>query len=131
MTDLKNQTLKASEILVVDGGSLDNTVKQFKKAGAQVVQCLEKGRGNQLHAGLEKATGDYVVVLHADKRLNECVLEKVAQSFLQNPSLVGGVVGAHFDSAVSKYKIIEFLNNLRFAICGISFGDQVQFLEEM
>ena len=129
MNDLQRQTYKAKEIITIDGGSNDDTVEKFKTAGAEVLICPEKGRGNQLVCGLEQATGDYVLVLHADKRVGPFTLENIVSAFHNQPELVGGAIGANFDSRRYKYKVIEFLNNLRMAICGISFGDQGQFFK--
>ncbi|WP_124981805.1 TIGR04283 family arsenosugar biosynthesis glycosyltransferase [Nonlabens xiamenensis] len=60
------------EVLVVDGGSMDNTVDRIdlfaQKHPELAVKCIEseKGRGKQLHSGALKATGDILYFLHAD-----------------------------------------------------------------
>src|SRR5580700_4859343 len=56
------------EILVVDGGSVDATVLQAQNAGARVI-AAPKGRGPQLAAGIEAATNEWLLLLHADTRL--------------------------------------------------------------
>ncbi len=62
----KNSNCKIAEILVVDGGSTDGTVRLAKKAGAKVLTAPQKGRGAQLHFGAENATGDIFYFVHAD-----------------------------------------------------------------
>ena len=53
------------EIIVVDGGSVDNTVEIAMKFGVQVVLC-GNGRSAQMNAGAAVATGDILMFLHGD-----------------------------------------------------------------
>ncbi|MDR9417312.1 MAG: TIGR04283 family arsenosugar biosynthesis glycosyltransferase [Gracilimonas sp.] len=54
------------EILVVDGGSTDQTKKIAKNAGARVVISPDKGRASQMNYGAQKASADILYFLHAD-----------------------------------------------------------------
>ena len=67
ITSLKERR-NVPEIIVADGGSTDDTVKLALDMEATVV-CGPKGRGMQIRNGSEAATGDLLMVLHAD-----CVL---------------------------------------------------------
>ena len=62
---LKEQGVK--EIIVVDGGSLDDTKLQAEKAGAQVL-VSECGRAVQMNAGADVARGEVLWFVHADTR---------------------------------------------------------------
>ncbi|MDP2307061.1 MAG: TIGR04283 family arsenosugar biosynthesis glycosyltransferase [Pseudomonadota bacterium] len=53
------------EVIVVDGGSRDDTVEIAARAGATVVTA-PRGRGSQLAAGTAAARGDLLWFLHAD-----------------------------------------------------------------
>ena len=56
------------EILVVDGGSRDDTVGQAQSRGARVI-VAPRGRGSQLAAGGDAAKGAWLLFLHADTEL--------------------------------------------------------------
>jgi rSAM/selenodomain-associated transferase 2 len=57
-----------AEVIVVDGGSSDETVAIAKAAGARVIRSA-RGRGAQLKAGADAAQGDWLLFLHADTTL--------------------------------------------------------------
>ena len=54
-----------SDILMVDGGSGDNSIAIAEAAGWRVMKA-ERGRARQINAGVTEARGDLVCVLHAD-----------------------------------------------------------------
>jgi len=56
---------EVQELIVADGGSRDDTVKLAEAAGCLVVNSAP-GRGRQLRAGAERATGEVLLFLHAD-----------------------------------------------------------------
>lgn len=57
------------EVLVVDGGSTDATREVAAAAGAHVL-AAPRGRGGQLAAGVAAATQPWLLLLHADTRLD-------------------------------------------------------------
>ena len=54
------------EIIVADGGSTDATRRIVRESGVAHLAISEPGRGVQLRAGAESATGDALLFLHAD-----------------------------------------------------------------
>ena len=66
---LKGLAGKEHEILVIDAGSQDETLRISKSAGAHVtVVSPKKGRSCQMNYGASLATGDVLYFVHADTR---------------------------------------------------------------
>lgn len=63
------RALAPHEIIVVDGGSVDETTTRAARAGAMVLAAAP-GRGPQLRAGADAASGDILVFLHADAQVS-------------------------------------------------------------
>jgi len=54
------------EILVVDGGSADQTLEKANAAGASIIKSSKKGRSAQMNVGAKHAEGEILYFLHAD-----------------------------------------------------------------
>jgi len=122
----KTQQQSVYEIIVVDGGSDDTTCEIAAAAGAKLIQS-RAGRGHQIQEGVKVATGDAVIVLHADTFLAEGAVAKMVAELNAFPSVAGGAFSMTFVGTSLKLKIISLLNNIRAGWFGISFGDQGQF----
>jgi rSAM/selenodomain-associated transferase 2 len=61
------RTARAAEIVVVDGGSIDDTARIARDAGAKLISA-SRGRGAQMNAGAGIAGADVLLFLHADSR---------------------------------------------------------------
>jgi len=55
-----------AEIIIVDGGSKDDTMGIASHSGAKVVQSPRKGRAAQMNYGASLAIGDVFYFIHAD-----------------------------------------------------------------
>lgn len=64
---LKSVTVnKQIEIIVVDGGSIDATIKEVEAEHVIVIKSARKGRAAQMNEGAKAADGTVLYFLHAD-----------------------------------------------------------------
>lgn len=114
------------EILVVDGGSRDQTCRLAHDAGVRIIRG-PRGRGTQIAAGIDQVGGDMIMVLHADCILEPGILPRIINAMAKMPDAVGGSLGMRFDKRGWQSGLIAWLNNRRARWTGIGFGDQAQF----
>jgi len=91
LSSIENQSYQNIEVVVVDGGSTDNTVDVVKSFG-NVVNVLisepDSGIYDALNKGLRLATGDVIGILHSnDFFASTIVLDEVAKSFTKMPEM--------------------------------------------
>jgi rSAM/selenodomain-associated transferase 2 len=112
------------EIIVVDGGSRDATIRRAKAAGARVLSA-PRGRGTQLAAGAAAAGGEWLLFLHADTRLERGWAEGVA-GFLGDPANRerAGYFRLRFDAPGAAPRRLERLVAWRCRLLGLPYGDQ-------
>jgi len=77
------------EIIVVDGGSTDNTIKIVEKYSNVHLISATKGRASQLNNGTEIAIGSIFLFLHADTLLPPRAIETINNTF-SNTNVIGG-----------------------------------------
>ena len=64
--DVLNDLAIRSEVIVVDGGSVDETQQVASAAGARIIEQTERGYGGALVAGFAAAKAPYVATMDAD-----------------------------------------------------------------
>ena len=94
LTELAHQGV-ANEPIVVDGGSVDETVTLARRLGANVLR-VSGGRGAQLRAGARAARGEALLFLHADSVLPTGGLAAVERA-LASAETIGGNFRLVFD----------------------------------
>jgi glycosyltransferase involved in cell wall biosynthesis len=135
-----------AEIIIVDGGSYDNTVELATPYADKIVKSGQ-GRARQMNHGAKQATGEILLFLHADTELPEYALTLIEQDIssrqvwgrfnieLRSEFLVPTrCVGTQYQRAALSnfeqfmFKIIAFMMNWRSRLTGIATGDQTIFV---
>jgi rSAM/selenodomain-associated transferase 2 len=115
-----------AELIVVDGGSRDGTVRVAQSLADRVLQA-PRGRARQMNAGAAVARGDVLLFLHADTRLPRGYPGAVARA-LADRAAVGGRFDLRLDAEGLTYRLTEHLINLRSRLSGVATGDQAIFV---
>ncbi len=113
-----------SEIVVVDGGSSDNTVEICQNLNVNVFVCDRKGRASQMNFGAHKAKGDVYYFLHADSYPPKGFVKDILSE------IESGVGAGCYQLAFSpNNRILSFYAWFtRFNLNILRFGDQSLFI---
>lgn len=113
------------EVIVIDGGSKDDTVPIAEQYADKVLRS-DAGRALQMNSGIDEALGDVLLFLHADTRLPGDAAAMVIHAVEE------GCFWGHFNVRLSgrhfMFRIIERMMNMRSCITGVATGDQAIFV---
>jgi rSAM/selenodomain-associated transferase 2 len=118
---------RGAEVIVVDGGSRDESVRIARESGCtDLIVTAPRGRGAQMNAGAARARGDVLLFLHVDTRLPPDADSEVLH-------LVGAGEGwGRFDVRIEGrhwlLRVVARMMNLRSRVTGIATGDQAIFV---
>jgi rSAM/selenodomain-associated transferase 2 len=121
------------ELIVVDGGSQDNTKTLAQPLANQVIDA-PRGRARQMNAGAAAASSDYLLFLHADTILTTAAAKELKDALAREH------VWGRFDVRIEissednaedqhfMFHVISFMMNHRSRLTGIATGDQAIFV---
>jgi rSAM/selenodomain-associated transferase 2 len=113
------------EIIVVDGGSTDATVALA--SAADRVLASEPGRAAQMNAGARVASGDNLLFLHADCRLEAGGLNALERT-LARPGVFAGCFSMRVKADGWAFRSIDACATARVRFTGVVYGDQGLFI---
>ncbi len=118
-------------LIVVDGGSADNTVALSTPLADQVLQTTAQ-RAAQMNLGAANTHAEVLVFLHADSVLpahaDQLILQALSSHNAQYAEYDWGRFDVQLSGQRSIFKLIACLMNLRSRITGIATGDQCIFI---
>jgi rSAM/selenodomain-associated transferase 2 len=115
------------EVILVDGGSTDDTIAIAEAAGVDIVRS-ERGRGQQLMMGAERARHSWMLFLHADTALGDHWHQDVRRFIQSTHATDLKPKAAAFKFAIDdigvQARILEHAVGLRCAMFRLPYGDQ-------
>jgi rSAM/selenodomain-associated transferase 2 len=116
-----------AEVVVVDGGSEDDSRETV--AGLPPVRWLvsDRGRARQMNAGALATRGDVLLFLHADTVLPDGASAAIREALI-DPAVIGGRFDVCLDSPRLLLAIVGWMMNQRSRLTRISTGDQAIFV---
>lgn len=112
------------EIIVIDGGSSDNTIEIARSKNVIVDVAKVNGRANQMNQGAKMAKGDIFYFVHADtlppNSYPSCIKESILNGY------TSGCCAYNFDSSKWPLKINSFFTQFNGLLSG--GGDQTLYV---
>jgi rSAM/selenodomain-associated transferase 2 len=118
--------LEVTEIIVVDAGSSDGTAAIAARLGCRVI-AGQGGRGAQMRLGAQQASGDVIMLLHADTWLPPHA-GRAALNCLRDTTVVAGGFWKRFRDGPLLLLGSRFRCGIRLLLGGRILGDQVLFI---
>ncbi|OUL23251.1 glycosyltransferase [Nostoc sp. T09] len=115
-----------TEVIVVDGGSQDDTVAIAQSLGVKVISS-SLGRAVQINAGAVAANGEILLFLHADTRLPPG-FDAMIRTALQQSRTVAGAFNLRIDASGWGIRLVEWGVNWRSHFLQMPYGDQAIFI---
>lgn len=113
------------EVIIIDGGSNDNSVALCNSIGCKVFTS-KPSRGFQQHLGALQSNNEVLLFLHADTLLPENAFSIILQA-LTTAKDNWGRFDIEFSNTNFIYKVIAWLMNKRSCLTGIVTGDHIIF----
>lgn len=110
-----NQTYKSFEVIIVDDGSPDNSIKIAQKYAdidkrIRIITKENGGLSDARNVGINQAKGKYIYFLDSDDYIEDNLLEKVVNYAEQNNSDV--IIFGYFVDYVDDKGLVKYTNNV-------------------
>ena len=117
-----------AEIIIVDGGSTDGTHEWLGQQSNVRTIDAERGRGAQLHAGAQGATGEVLLFLHGDCLLPPEAPQLIIQALSDNSAAGGCFLIGFAEQHPLSLRLIARGINARTIFTRTGTGDQAIFV---
>lgn len=125
-TTLEGLKEPPTEIIVVDGGSEDATVRVARQYTPHVL-ISRKGRGFQQDVGARQSQGDILIFLHADTQLPPGYSDLIYEA-LSDADVAFGSFYLSIHPPEPGLDLIALMANLRSRFLRLPYGDQALFV---
>ena len=115
------ERVPGAELIVVDGGSDDQTVALANQQADRVLRS-PRGRAKQMNAGATVAGGEILWFVHVDSLVPPDPHGRMARA-LDDPRTVGGCFRLRFPRRQWVYRISDSLGNVAVDLFRIALGD--------
>jgi rSAM/selenodomain-associated transferase 2 len=115
------------EVILVDGGSDDETVSLARAWDQVKVLSSDPGRAAQMNSGAAAANGDLLLFLHADTMLPDGAVAQL-NGLEADATVEWGGFHQQFSGNTWALRMISRLHNWRCSLTGIFYGDQGMFV---
>lgn len=126
LTMLQPLRARGSQVIVVDGGSSDDTAALARPL-ADAVLNAPRGRAPQMNAGAAIATREILLFLHADCRLPDSA-DRLIVDGLRRHRRGWGRFDVVISGAHPLLRVVAAMMNARSRLTGIATGDQALFV---
>lgn len=126
LTRLQSWRQQGWKLVVVDGGSHDDTLLRAQTGADEVIQA-SVGRANQMNAGARAGEGEVWVFLHADTQLPATFAADMAAFMLSD--LEWGRFDVSFTNSRWPFRMISTFMNHRSRLTSVATGDQALFFK--
>lgn len=116
-----------AEVVVVDGGSEDDSHETVARVPSVQWLVSARGRARQMNAGARATQGDVLMFLHADTVLPDGAGAAIRKALIDS-AVVGGRFDVRLDSPRRLLAVVGWMMNRRSRLTGISTGDQAIFV---
>lgn len=120
-----HQYLNASEIIVVDGGSHDNTLQIAQKYSTRLLSTSKGNRGQQLAYGASQTHSPWLLFQHADTTISPHACQCV-HTYIAQPQNIHYAAYFQFRLNDTPYiaRLLEYYVALRNHLFALPYGDQ-------
>ncbi|NOY29138.1 MAG: glycosyltransferase family 2 protein [Planctomycetes bacterium] len=116
------------QVIVVDGGSEDETRALAESGGAKVLEG-PLGRAAQQNLGAQQASGEILLFLHADNWLAPTAGRQIRECLIHE-EVHGGAFRQRIEATGALYRMLEWGNAARVRWRGLPYGDQAIFMRK-